>query len=88
MNIEMKVARLNCAQGAGFFGGFAPELLDTDYGKEIWALYEAGKLHPDAELTGRYEHDETAADLEAVMREIDDARLEEAARLLRMQDVP
>src|SRR6478735_10476779 len=30
-----------------FFGGFAPELLATDYGKEIWALYEAGALTPD-----------------------------------------
>src|SRR4030081_3410673 len=25
-----------------FFGEFAPDLLATDYGKEIWALYEAG----------------------------------------------
>jgi RIO kinase 1 len=71
-----------------FFGRFAPELLATDYGKEIWALYESGGLHPDVELTGRYERDETVADLDAVMREIDDARLEEAARLLRMQDLP
>jgi RIO kinase 1 len=71
-----------------FFGRFAPELLATDYGKEIWSLYEAGSLNPQAELTGRYERDETAADLDAVMREIDDARLEEAARLLRMQDAP
>jgi RIO kinase 1 len=68
-----------------FFGRFAPELLATDYGKEIWALYEAGALAPDAALTGRYERDETAADLEAVMREIDDARMEEAARILRSQ---
>jgi RIO kinase 1 len=69
-----------------FFGQFAPGLLATDYGKEIWALYEAGALQPDTPLTGRYERDERAADLDAVMREIDDARLEEAARLLRMQD--
>jgi RIO kinase 1 len=68
-----------------FFGRFAPELLATDYGKEIWALYEAGALAPDAALTGRYERDETAADLDAVMREIDDARMEEAARILRSQ---
>jgi RIO kinase 1 len=71
-----------------YFGRFAPELLDTDYGKEIWALYESGALHPQVELTGRYERDETAADLDAVMREIDDARLEEAARLMRMQEAP
>jgi RIO kinase 1 len=69
-----------------FFGKFAPELLATDYGKEIWALYEAGALSPDVALTGRFEHDVRSADLEAVMREIDDARLEEAARVMRMQE--
>ena len=37
-------------------------------------------------LTGRFERDERSADLDAVMREIDDARLEEAARLLRAQE--
>ena len=69
-----------------FFGRFAPELPATDYGKEIWALYKAGALQADTPLTGHYESDERAADLDAVMREIDDARLEEAARLLRMQE--
>jgi RIO kinase 1 len=69
-----------------FFGRFAPELLATDYGKEIWALYEAGKLFADTPLTGRFERDEKSADLDAVMREIDDARLEEAARILRMSE--
>ncbi len=67
-----------------FFGQFAPALLATDYGKEIWALYETGALHPEAELTGRFERDEHAADLDGIMLEIDDARREEAARQLRM----
>ena len=69
-----------------FFARFAPELLATDYAKEIWALYEAGALHPDVELTGHYEHVEAAVDLEGIMREIDAARLEEAARQLRLQE--
>ncbi|MBK7657787.1 MAG: serine protein kinase RIO [Betaproteobacteria bacterium] len=69
-----------------YFGQFAPELLVTDYGKEIWSMYESGKLHPDAKLTGKFAHDEHTADLEAVMREIDDARLEEQARIARMQE--
>jgi len=71
-----------------FFGQFAPELLATDYGKEIWSLYESGALHPEVGLTGQFVGDERVADLEAVMREIDDARLEEAARLLRMAEAP
>ena len=69
-----------------FFGRFAPELLATDYGKEIWALYESGGLHPDVELTGRFERIETTVDLDSIMREIDSARLEEAARQLRLQE--
>ena len=69
-----------------FFGRIAPELLATDYGREIWVLYEAGALHPEVELTGRFERDETTVDLDGIMREIDSARLEEAARQLRMQE--
>jgi RIO kinase 1 len=69
-----------------YFGRYAPELLATDYGKEIWALYESGALHPDVELTGHFEHIETTVDLESVMREIDDARFEEAARQMRSHE--
>jgi len=69
------------------FGRYAPELLATRYGKEIWALYEAGALQPDTPLTGRFERAEKAVDLESVLQEIDDARFEEAARRLRLQDV-
>ena len=68
----------------GFFGRFAPSLLTTQYGPEIWALYAGGLLVPGMALTGRYEHRPGAVDLSAVLREIEDARLEEAARLQRM----
>ena len=63
-----------------YFGRFAPELLDTEYGKEIWSLYKNGKLHPKSELTGRYERIEKPVDVGGVMREVDDALKEEAAR--------
>jgi len=69
-----------------YFGRFAPELLATNYGMEIWALYDSGGLHTDVELTGRFERSEVAVDLESVMREIDDARFEEAARQMRLQE--
>lgn len=69
----------------GFFGRFAPELLDTDYGHEIWDLYRRGALDPAVALTGRFEHETGAVNVGNVMREIDDARAEEAARRLRMQ---
>ncbi|MFN0305045.1 MAG: PA4780 family RIO1-like protein kinase [Burkholderiales bacterium] len=67
-----------------FFGRFAPELLQTQYGHEIWDLYERGVLHADAVLTGRFERTLEAVDVEGVMSEIDDARFEEAARVMRM----
>jgi RIO kinase 1 len=66
-----------------FFGRYAPQLLDTHYGREIWALFEAGTLTPEAQLTGRFHRVEKEVDLEGVVREIDDAFLEEQARLLR-----
>ncbi len=69
-----------------YFGRFAPELLQTRYGKEIWALYEHGDLRPDVELTGRFAESGKPVDLQGVMNEIDDARAEEAARRLRMQE--
>ncbi len=68
-----------------FFGRFAPELLATDYGREIWSLYERGLLHVDVALTGRFVRSTKAVDLGGVLREIDDAKDEEAARRLRLQ---
>jgi RIO kinase 1 len=69
-----------------FFGRHAPELLETDYGREIWSLYESGTLTPDVPLTGRFEREDKPVDMENVMREIDDAVLEEAARRMRAQE--
>ena len=68
-----------------FFGRWAPELLATNYGGEIWAAYQSGTLTPATPLTGAFARDEHAADLEAVVREIGDAEKEEHARLMRMQ---
>ncbi|MFG6159218.1 PA4780 family RIO1-like protein kinase [Halomonas sp. 1390] len=63
-----------------YFGRFAPELLATDYGKEIWSLYEAGDLHPESELTGCFEHDTREVDVDDLMTVIDDVREEEEER--------
>ncbi len=68
-----------------YFGRFAPELRSTEYGAEIWELYQRGVLHPEIQLTGRFERSAAAVDLAGVMREIDDARAEESARRLRLQ---
>ena len=68
-----------------FFGRFAPDLLPTAYGPEIWDLYERGMLRPGVPLTGHFEQKTGIADVGGVLREIDDARAEESARRLRLQ---
>jgi RIO kinase 1 len=72
--LERDVANL-----AAYFGQFAPELLATSYGKEIWYIYETGVLKPGIKLTGHFKGTNKQADLESIMREIDDAR-EDALR--------
>ncbi len=61
-------------------GRFAPELLDTWYAEEMWALYEAGELRADSELTGVFVHDESAIDVDGVREAIEDARQEALIR--------
>jgi RIO kinase 1 len=64
-----------------FFGQFAPQLLTTDYGKEIWTLFEAGALNVDFKLTGVVAIDTTPVDMDGLMQELEDTRLEEEARV-------
>ncbi len=65
-----------------YLGRSAPELFDTWFGEEMWALFEAGELRPDSVLTGTFVHDESDVDLDSVRHAINDAR-EEA--LIRQQ---
>ena len=71
---------------ATYFGQFAPELLATQYAKEIWALYERGDLKVDSPLTGRFAETNKAVDMQSVMREIKNAEFQEAARLKRLAE--
>jgi RIO kinase 1 len=64
-------------------GRFAPELLDTQFAAEMWALFEQGELDPETRLTGIHAVEEAAADPDAVMLVIDDAREEAIQRQLR-----
>lgn len=66
-----------------YFGRFAPELLSTDYGREIWKLYASGKLNVNSHLTGLFEQSDVPADVKGVMREIDYARILHERTLLR-----
>lgn len=70
---------------ANYFSQFAPELKDSQYGSEIWAIYQRGELFPDTVLTGRIEEDQGIADVKAVMREITTARDDHEAKLRYQQ---
>lgn len=68
------------ANMAAYFGQFAPELLTTNFGKEMWKLYQSGDLHPETNLTGHFEDNAKPADLRSVIREIDAAREDNEAK--------
>ncbi len=64
------------AQLAAFFGRKAPEVLKTSFAKEIWKLYQHGKLRPDSPLTGIFVDHSKKVDVAAVLEEIEEAREE------------
>jgi len=69
-----------------YFGRFAPELLATSYGKEIWKIYESGDLSPDVKLTGHFKSSNKQADVNSIMREINDARDDAIRRKYEHED--
>ncbi len=54
-----------------YFSAFAPTLKDTQFGKEIWARFESGLLTPELPLTGHIELDESLADVDAVLQQVE-----------------
>lgn len=75
---------------AEYFGQFAPELRYSKFAKEMWALFEDGKLTPESVLSGEFAEPEDSADVAAVLREIKDALAEQARReaMLNAEDAP
>ncbi|ATC93028.1 PA4780 family RIO1-like protein kinase [Pseudoalteromonas tunicata] len=53
-----------------YYGQYAPELIETQFGEEMWGLYQAGELTPETELFGVVEAIEQSADVDAVLDEI------------------
>ena len=80
MLLVRDVDRLRCC-----LGGFAPELLDTDYGKEMWARYASGRLRADSQLTGCFAPERVDVNLAELMGIIDAAREEEMERRERLR---
>lgn len=69
-----------------YYATYASELEDSQYAKEIWALYENGELHPDVELTGHFEESTQAADVNVVLQEIKAAWIAEQERQERLRE--
>jgi RIO kinase 1 len=63
----------------GTLGRFAPELLETEFAREMWARFEQGELTADSKLTGVFARDEATIDADGVLLAVEDAR-EEALR--------
>ncbi len=82
-NAERMLAR-DVNKITDYYSVYAPELKNSQYAKEIWALYENGELQPDSVLTGLFEESDEAADVDTVLDEIKAAWEEEQARLLRI----
>jgi RIO kinase 1 len=64
-----------------YFSRFAPALTHTQYGKEIWSLFQSVSLHPDVKLTGRFKVNTKPADLAAILSDIKAVQAEEEERL-------
>jgi RIO kinase 1 len=69
-----------------YFSAFAPSLVGTQFGKEIWGLYEAGQLTPDCVLSGHVVLDEHIADVGAVLMEVELAIKENEIRRMCRPD--
>ncbi len=67
-----------------YYGLYAPEILNTRYADEIWALYEAGDLTPEVAISGEFDVIESDPDVDAVIEEIKQAMLEEQLRMERL----
>ena len=75
-NNAARMFERDVANMTAYFGRFAPEVLTTDYGREIWKLYTTGELSPETILTGRFEESSISADVHGVMRDVESARRE------------
>ncbi|MDF7630454.1 serine protein kinase RIO [Erwiniaceae bacterium L1_55_4] len=53
-----------------YYGQFAPQILETRYAKEIWQLFEDGKLTPESALTGLFVEEVHAVDMDSLLDEI------------------
>lgn len=83
-NNAKKMLKRDVQNVTNYYAQYAPQLLETNYAEEMWSLYEIGELTAETELTGQFQSDESAADVDSVIHEIQAAIAEEEARLSRI----
>jgi len=69
-----------------YYSQFAPSVLNSDYGYEMWALYEKAQLKPDTILTGHFQHSTDSANVDGILDEISAAYQEAQAREARIKN--
>ena len=69
-----------------YYAQYRPELAETRYAEELWALFEAGALHPDKQLSGKYERSNDEVDVDSVLKQIEAAYQEEMERQERLRE--
>jgi RIO kinase 1 len=85
-NNAFKMLKRDIGNMTEYYAQYAPQLLETHYAEEMWALYEVGELDPHTQLTGEFVFSEEAADVDTVLEEIKAAFAEEQERRERIQD--
>jgi RIO kinase 1 len=85
-NHALSMLERDVANMTEYYGQYAPELLRTNYAKEMWALYEDGNLTADTVLTGLFEESTEEADVDSVMNEIRSVLAEERKRQERLEN--
>lgn len=85
-NNAKKMLQRDVENMTNYYAQFAPDLKNTHYAEEIWALFEDGELHPEYVLTGEFEFETSEADVDSVLQEITAACEEEQALQQRKRD--
>jgi RIO kinase 1 len=85
-NNGFKMLQRDVRNMSEYYGQYAPELKDTLYAEEMWALFESGELTAETELTGHFDLPDEEADVDSVIEEIKAAFAEEQERLERIKE--
>jgi RIO kinase 1 len=80
-NSAFSIFERDIDQLKAYFGRFSPELLSTQYAKEIWQMYKKGELRPDSPLTGRFVTHYSVANMDSVFESIQGAFEDEQEKL-------